>query len=106
MTATAVSGISPFTGRADVNACLSPHLPKPQPGCTRLVWIAARNEPRRQTLLWTCHCDDVAYELCASGGQTFLRREDTRFRKVAETHRMRMKEGHTTWQALLQGHVR
>jgi hypothetical protein len=89
-----------------VDDCLSPHLPKPQADCIRLVWLAARNEPRRRVLLWTCHCEDIAYELCASGGQTFLRRTDTRLRRVFETHRMRTREGHTTWQALLQGHVR
>ncbi|GAA0934485.1 hypothetical protein GCM10009560_41740 [Nonomuraea longicatena] len=106
MTTTAVSRISPSSGGAELNGCLSPHLPKPQVDCIRLVWLAARHELRRRVLLWTCHCGGIAYELCASGGQTFLRREDMRFRKVAETHRMRTQEGHATWQALLQGHVR
>jgi hypothetical protein len=106
MTTAVVSTVSPSTGGADVDDCLSPHLPKPQAGCIRLVWLAPRNEPRRRVLLWTCHCDDIAYELCALGGQTFLRRQDTRFRKVFETHRMRTREGHDTWQSLLQGHVR
>lgn len=86
--------------------CLSPHLPEPHPGCKRLVWLKARNEPRRRALLWTCHCDDVVYELCATGGQAFLWRTDPATEKGAETHRVSMRQGQAMWQALLEGRVR
>ncbi|MBE1588188.1 hypothetical protein H4W80_006446 [Nonomuraea angiospora] len=89
-----------------MNDCLSPHLPEPQPNCTRLVWLTARKEPRRRTLLWTCHCDGVIYELCASGGQAFLRRTKPNSRKAFETHRMSTREGYATWHALLEGRAR
>jgi hypothetical protein len=86
-----------------VNDCLAPHLPEPQPICTRLVWLTARNEPRRRTRLWTCHCDDAIHELCATGGQAFLRRTDPGSGKAFETHRMSTRKGDATWQALLSG---
>lgn len=86
--------------------CLSPHLPEPQPNCTRLVWLMARNEPRRRALSWTCHCAGIVYELCAMGGQAFLRRTDPETGKAFETHRMSTREGEATWQALLSGRVR
>lgn len=86
--------------------CLAPHLPPPQPSCVRLVWLSPRNEPRHRALAWTCHCADVAFELCAAGGQTLLRRTDSSTGKICETHRMSMREGEVTWQALLSGRAR
>ncbi|GAA3526604.1 hypothetical protein GCM10022419_001630 [Nonomuraea rosea] len=45
-------------------------------------------------LLWTCHCDDIVYELRATGGQAFLWRTDPATEKGVETHRMSMRQGH------------
>ncbi|KAB8197661.1 hypothetical protein FH608_003770 [Nonomuraea phyllanthi] len=76
------------------------------PNWTKLVWIDARNDPRRKTLDWTCHCAEVVYELCAAGGQTYLRRTDTGTGMIDETHRMSPRAGYATWHALLTGLVR
>jgi hypothetical protein len=86
--------------------CLSPHLPKPQSHCTRLVWLSARDEPRRRTLAWTCHCADVIYELCTTGGQSYLRRIDSETGEIVETHRVNARDGQAMWEALLSGLVR
>lgn len=86
--------------------CLSPHLPEPEPNHKRLTWFKACKESRRRTLAWTCHCQDVIHELCAAGGQSYLRRTDCAADEVFETHRMLIRDGNALWQALLQGRVR
>jgi hypothetical protein len=62
---------------------------------------------RCRVIAWTCYCRSVVYELCASGGQVFLRRtvQGTPC-TVQETSRTRMAEGHELWAALLTGRAR
>lgn len=86
--------------------CLSPHLFPPQPGFRLLTWLQTRNDPRERTLAWTCHCQPVIYELCAAGGQSFLRRTEPATRSITETHRVSTRDGQRLWADLLEGRAR
>jgi hypothetical protein len=85
---------------------LSPHLPEPEPNHERLTWFKASKESRRRTLAWTCHGDVIFHELCAAGGQSFLRRTDLATDEFYETHRIRIRDGDALWLALLEGRLR
>lgn len=90
-----------------MTSCLAPHLPMRQSSCASLDWHAPRDDGRCRVIAWTCDCRCVYYELCESGGLAFIRRvTQDRPPTVAETHRVRVPEARTTWQALLTGLAR
>ncbi|MEU9887067.1 hypothetical protein [Sphaerisporangium sp. NPDC051011] len=88
--------------------CLSPHLPIPQTGCQRLVWLPPGDSSRVRVLAWTCDCRSVFFELCHAGGMAFIRRtvQKRKAPEVTETHRMGVAEGRQVWQAILVGMAR
>ncbi len=85
--------------------CVSPHVPVRQSDCERLAWFPHTGGDRVRALAWTCECRSVIYELCESGGRTFLRRIVQRSGRpeVSETHRMRADESRAVWAAILTG---
>lgn len=88
-------------------SCLAAHVPIPQVDHARLTWMDPRLGERCRVIAWTCHCRSVVYELCASGGQVFLRRTvQGTPRTVQETGRTRMAEGQELWAAMLTGRAR
>ncbi|WP_285775702.1 hypothetical protein [Microtetraspora sp. NBRC 13810] len=86
---------------------MAPHVPVPQTDHVRLTWLAPHSGVRCRVLAWTCHCRSVIYELCASGGQVYLRRTiQGDSPTVQETSRMCTTEGHDLWTAVLTGRAR
>jgi hypothetical protein len=56
---------------------------------------------RVRVLKWTCDCLTPIYELCAAGGQYFIRRIDDH--RVVESTRLRCRDAEDLWTALLTG---
>ncbi|GAA3229600.1 hypothetical protein GCM10020216_046910 [Nonomuraea helvata] len=86
------------------DSCMSPHVPAAALDCASLHWSASRADERVRVYAWTCHHSGPIYELCASGGQWFIRRmsEGT----VMETTRWLRRKAEAMWSALLTGQVR
>lgn len=51
----------------------------------------------------TCHCRATTYELCAAGGQGFIRRMDRERRTVHETARTLTAVARRTFEQILNG---
>lgn len=85
--------------------CLSPHVPVRQSNHTKLAWFPSTGGDRVRVLAWTCECRAVIYELCESGGRTYVRRtvQEEKGPKISETHRMQASEGRAVWTTILTG---
>ena len=88
----------------NIPRCLSPHVPTPVDQCERLEWGEPRAQERVRVVAWTCDCTSPVYELCASGGQWFIRRTTD---AVEESRQWPLwHEAQAMWSALLMGQVR
>ncbi len=89
--------------------CLSPYVGMAQRDHVRLEWRKPYRTPDRvRPMAWTCACRATFYELCAGGGQAFIRRT-VQFDgnvTVHESPRWPVNEARTVWMALLSGGVR
>ncbi|MFD9944537.1 hypothetical protein ACFWYW_48525 [Nonomuraea sp. NPDC059023] len=92
----------------DLTSCLSPYPCQPRADAIRLTWLPPRDDERCRVIAWTCDCRPVYFELCAAGGQTFIRRTSRTAKRViiAETHRGPSAETQKIWSALTLGLVR
>ncbi|WP_157248525.1 hypothetical protein [Nonomuraea typhae] len=92
----------------DLNHCLAPHPTPPREDCLRVTWLEPRGDDRCRVIAWTCDCRRLYFELCASGGLTFVRRtvRETEWIVTAETHRGPLLETEKIWTALLHGLAR
>jgi len=63
-----------------------PHVEPPIVGHVKLTWHdPTPRTPRIRVILHTCECRETTYELCAAGGQAFVRRTDRKEQTVHET---------------------
>ncbi|GAA4187316.1 hypothetical protein GCM10022252_20620 [Streptosporangium oxazolinicum] len=93
----------------ELTGCLSPHVPTPQKGHTRLVWLTPdRGTARLRVITWTCYCRATLYELCQAGGQGFIRRtlQLEGSPAIHETYRWPIRQASDIWRALLSGEAR
>lgn len=93
----------------ELTGCLSPHVPAPQGGHTRLVWLTPdRGMARLRVITWTCRCRATLYELCQAGRQGFIRRtlRLDGSPEVRETYRWPIRQAGDIWRALLSGEAR
>ncbi|MEV4164460.1 hypothetical protein [Nonomuraea dietziae] len=93
----------------ELDDCLSPHVAMPQRNRVLVAWrLPCAGLERVRTLLWTCACRATVYELCAGGGQAFIRRTtqlEGEF-NVHETPPMSISEARALWADLLCGVAR
>lgn len=90
-------------------SCPAPHLPPLQPGSDELAWHDSARFVRARVVAWTCHEHRVTwYELCQSGGMSFIRRMTTKGAAVvvSYSHAWTYVEGGAVWLALLSGQAR
>ncbi|QYC44292.1 hypothetical protein Nocox_33620 [Nonomuraea coxensis DSM 45129] len=89
--------------------CSLLHLPPAQKGAQSLLWYPARRFERFRVIAWTCHEHrETWYELCESGGLSFIRRLTGPAMRphAGQTYAWRTAKAWNVWLALLSGKVR
>lgn len=92
-----------------LDRCMSPHVAMPQQDRTHLEWHPPEHRfNQTRTIAWTCSCRATVYELCAGGGQAFIRRtvQLDEGNRVHETSPSSIKNAWTLWASLLAGAAR
>ncbi|MEV0346081.1 hypothetical protein AB0H88_09950 [Nonomuraea sp. NPDC050680] len=62
-----------------------PHVAPPTPEHVKLTWHQPPRASRIRVIFHTCECRETTYELCATAGQSFVRRTDRTEQTVRET---------------------
>jgi hypothetical protein len=92
-----------------LDQCISPHVALAERRHVRLEWHASSLRIHRtRSLAWTCDCRATVYELCAGGGQAFIRRtvqldDGHQIHEIAPSS---TKDAWELWTALLTGAAR
>lgn len=93
-----MTGISDFHG---------PHAEPPQDGCTKISWYEPTRRVRRiRVVAHSCECPDLLFELCAAGGQGFMRRMDRAEGTTSETAWMLTAVARDLYGRILRGEAR
>ncbi len=82
-------------------------MPTRQPDAEEIEWRRIHGDVQRVRLVdRTCACKATVYELCAAGGQRFIRRTTGEQREVQESPRMVCRAADELWERVLTGQAR
>ncbi|MEU8361246.1 hypothetical protein AB0C27_35050 [Nonomuraea sp. NPDC048882] len=82
------------------------HVQPPRPDHAQVAWYTpTRRVPRIRVSVHTCGCQAVVYELCAAGGQGFVRRTDRAEKTVHETAWMAAAAARRVFELILSGRI-
>ncbi|MEV0312046.1 hypothetical protein [Nonomuraea fuscirosea] len=80
------------------------HVQPLQPDHAQVAWYEPhRRVPRIRVSVHTCGCQATVYELCAAGGQAFVRRTDRETKTVHETAWMATAAARRIFELILSG---
>ncbi|MBF8185431.1 DUF397 domain-containing protein [Nonomuraea sp. K274] len=83
-----------------------PHSGSPQPGCVEIIWYEPSRRVRRiRVVAHSCECRQILFELCAAGGQGFVRRTDRAGPTTYESAWMLTAAARSLYDRILRGRL-